>query len=298
MHPLSKVAFMSQKSLLFVHAHPDDETISTGATMAKYAAQGARVTLVTCTSGEAGEILVPELAHLASDITDQLGQRRQIELKNAMKKLNISDHRFLGAPGKYRDSGMMGTEANEHPQSFMKADLLSAASDLVQVIREVKPQILITYDEFGGYGHPDHIQAHRVAHYAKDLAQVASFKPELGAPHKIEKVYWTAIPKSHVEEGFAKIAKSADSKFFGVESIDELPFLQPDEIVTTLIDATDYLDLKMEALKEHKTQVDLAGEFFQLAQAAGPTAFGYEFYRLIEPPIDEFTGIIERDFYE
>ncbi len=289
---------MSQKSLLFVHAHPDDETISTGATMAKYVAQGARVTLVTCTSGEAGEILVSELAHLASDMTDQLGEHRQVELKNAMKKLNVSDHRFLGAPGKYRDSGMIGTEANQHPKSFMNADLLEAATDLVQVIREVKPQILITYDEFGGYGHPDHIQAHRVAHYAKDLAQVVSFKPELGEPHKIEKVYWTAIPKSHVEKGFAEVAKSADSKFFGVESIEELPFLQSDEIVTTLIDATEFLDLKMQALKEHKTQVDLTGEFFQLAQSAGPEAFGFEFYRLVEPPVDNLAGIIERDFYE
>jgi N-acetyl-1-D-myo-inositol-2-amino-2-deoxy-alpha-D-glucopyranoside deacetylase len=289
---------MSQKSLLFVHAHPDDETISTGATMAKYVAQGARVTLVTCTSGEAGEILVSELAHLASDMTDQLGEHRQVELKNAMKKLNVSDHRFLGAPGKYRDSGMIGTEANQHPKSFMNADLLEAATDLVQVIREVKPQILITYDEFGGYGHPDHIQAHRVAHYAKDLAQVASFKPELGEPHKIEKVYWTAIPKSHVEKGFTEVAKSADSKFFGVESIEELPFLQSDEIVTTLIDATEFLDLKMQALKEHKTQVDLTGEFFQLAQSAGPEAFGFEFYRLVEPPVDNLAGIIERDFYE
>jgi N-acetyl-1-D-myo-inositol-2-amino-2-deoxy-alpha-D-glucopyranoside deacetylase len=231
-------------------------------------------------------------------MTDQLGEHRQVELKNAMKKLNVSDHRFLGAPGKYRDSGMIGTEANQHSKSFMNADLLEAATDLVQVIREVKPQILITYDEFGGYGHPDHIQAHRVAHYAKDLAQVASFKPELGEPHKIEKVYWTAIPKSHVEKGFAEVAKSADSKFFGVESIEELPFLQPDEIVTTLIDATEFLDLKMQALKEHKTQVDLTGEFFQLAQSAGPEAFGFEFYRLVEPPVDNLAGIIERDFYE
>ena len=289
---------MSQKSLLFVHAHPDDETLSTGATMAKYAAAGARVTLVTCTSGEEGEVLVTELAHLASDQTDKLGEHRQVELANAMQKLNIIDHRFLGFAGKYRDSGMADTAADSHPNSFMKADLLLAASGLVQIIREIKPQVLITYDEFGGYGHPDHIQAHRVSHYAKDLAQVASFKPELGAAHKIEKIYWTAMAKSHVEKGFAEVAKSSDSKFFGVESVDELPFLQPDEIISTLIDGTDFVEQKMQALKEHKTQVDLAGDFFKLAQAAGPTAFGYEFYRRVVPPLAQLNGIIENDFYE
>jgi N-acetyl-1-D-myo-inositol-2-amino-2-deoxy-alpha-D-glucopyranoside deacetylase len=298
LHPLSKVTYMSQKSLLFVHAHPDDETISTGATMAKYVSEGARVTLVTCTSGEEGEVLVPELSHLASNQTDKLGEHRQAELKNAMGQLNVTDHRFLGFAGKYRDSGMAGTPANSHPQSFMNADLLSAASDLVQVIREVKPQVLVTYDEFGGYGHPDHIQAHRIAHYAKDLAQVASFKPELGDAFKIEKIYWTAIPKSHVEKGFAQVAQSSDSKFFGVESVDELPFLQPDNVVSTLIDGTNFIEQKMNALKEHKTQVDIAGDFFQLAQAAGPTAFGFEFYRRVEPELTQLNGIIEHDFYE
>jgi len=289
---------MSQKSLLFVHAHPDDETISTGATMAKYVALGYRVTLVTCTSGEEGEILVSELAELASDKLDKLGEHRQLELKNAMEKLKVTDHRFLGFAGKYRDSGMVGTSANEHPQSFMKADLLAAASDLVAVIREVKPEILITYDDFGGYGHPDHIQANRISHYAKDLAKVASFKPELGEAHEISKLYWTAIPYSHVEKGFAKVAQSEGSKFFGVESAAELPFLQSDEIVTTLIDGTEFLNQKLAALREHKTQVDLAGEFFQLAQAAGPEAFGFEFYRLIEPGVKNLAGIIEKDFYE
>lgn len=287
---------MSQKSLLFVHAHPDDETISTGATMAKYVARGHRVTLVTCTSGEEGEILVAELADLASDKRDKLGEHRQLELKNAMAKLKVTDYRFLGFAGKYRDSGMAETASNTHPQSFINADLLQAASDLVAVIREVKPDILITYDEFGGYGHPDHIQAHRVSHYAKDLAKVASFKPELGEAHEISKLYWTAIPFSHVEKGFAKVAESKSSKFFGVESAIELPFLQKDEIVTTLIDGTEFLEQKLAALREHKTQVDPTSDFFQLAQAVGPEALGFEFYRLVEPAIKNFSGIIEQDF--
>lgn len=289
---------MTHLSLLFVHAHPDDETISTGATMAKYLAQGARVTLVTCTSGEEGEILVPDLAHLASDKADKLGEHRQSELAAAMKELNVTDHRFLGEPGKYRDSGMIGTPANSHPKSFMKADLLTAATDLVSVIREVKPDVLITYDEFGGYGHPDHIQAHRVAHYAKDLAQVESFKPELGKAHKIAKTYWTAIPLSLAKKGFAQIAQSEDSKFFGVESLDEINFLQPDHIITTKIDAREFLPQKLSALKQHKTQVDLNGEFFQLMTSLGPEAFGVEYFRRVDPPVENLAGIIESSFDE
>ena len=180
--------------LLLVHAHPDDETIGSGATMAKYVAQGAQVTLVTCTLGEEGEILVSDLAHLASDKTDGLGSHRFIELGNAMAELSVSDWRLLGGAGKYRDSGMIGTPPNERLDNFWRSDLLEAAKHLVEIIREVKPQVLVTYDDFGGYGHPDHIQAHRVAHYARELAAAKSFAPELGEPWLIEKHYAKRVP--------------------------------------------------------------------------------------------------------
>ncbi len=171
---------MSSHRLLLVHAHPDDETIGTGITMAKYINAGAKVTLVTCTSGEEGEVLVPELAHLASNKEDKLGPHRQIELANAMKALGVTDHRFLGGAGKFRDSGMIGTPPNERKDSFWQTDLQVSADELVKIIRETKPQVVITYDDFGGYGHPDHINAHRITHYASDLAKVSSYKPELG----------------------------------------------------------------------------------------------------------------------
>ena len=146
--------------ILLVHAHPDDETINNGATMAMYAARGAQVTLVTCTRGEEGEVLVPELSHLAAAQTDGLGAHREIELANAMKALGINDFRFLGAPEKkFRDSGMIGTPPNERPDNFWNADFKEASNYLMAVIDEVKPHVLITYDEIGGYGHPDHIQA-------------------------------------------------------------------------------------------------------------------------------------------
>lgn len=153
----------AERRLLLVHAHPDDESIGTGATMARYAAEGARVTLVTCTLGELGEIIPPPLAHLAADKEDRLGEYRIGELNAACAALGITDHRFLGGRGRWRDSGMMGTQANDDPRCFWRADVAEAARALLGVIREVRPQVLVTYDANGFYGHPDHIQAHRVA---------------------------------------------------------------------------------------------------------------------------------------
>jgi N-acetyl-1-D-myo-inositol-2-amino-2-deoxy-alpha-D-glucopyranoside deacetylase len=153
----------SGRRLLLVHAHPDDESIGTGATMARYAARGARVTLVTCTLGELGEIIPPALAHLAEGDGSRLGEYRIGELAAACAELGVTDHRFLGGPGRWRDSGMMGTAANEDPRCFWRADADQAAQALLDVIGEVRPQVLVTYDANGFYGHPDHIQAHRVA---------------------------------------------------------------------------------------------------------------------------------------
>jgi N-acetyl-1-D-myo-inositol-2-amino-2-deoxy-alpha-D-glucopyranoside deacetylase len=160
----------SARRLLLVHAHPDDESIYTGATMARYAAEGAQVTLVTCTLGELGEIIPPSLAYLAAEKEDRLGEYRIGELAAACAELGVTDHRFLGGPGRWRDSGMMGTEGNDDPRSFWRADVDQAAQALLDVIAEVRPQVLLTYDADGAYGHPDHIQAHRVAWRACELA--------------------------------------------------------------------------------------------------------------------------------
>ena len=175
------------RRLLLVHAHPDDESISAGATIAKYAAEGARVTLVTCTLGELGEIIPPSLAHLAADADDRLGDYRIGELDAACAALGVTDHRFLGGPGRWRDSGMMGTAGNEDPRCFWRADLDEAAGALLEVIAETAPQVLVSYDANGAYGHPDHIQAHRVARRAFALGQ------QMGGPAKF---YATASPDS------------------------------------------------------------------------------------------------------
>jgi N-acetyl-1-D-myo-inositol-2-amino-2-deoxy-alpha-D-glucopyranoside deacetylase len=147
------------RRLLLVHAHPDDETIWTGGTIAKYAAEGVAVTLVTCTLGEEGEVIPPELAHLAGDA---LGRHRIGELTAACAELGIREQLFLGGAGRWRDSGMMGTPQNDRPDCFWRADVEQATAALVEVLRRVRPDVVITYDENGGYGHPDHIQAHRV----------------------------------------------------------------------------------------------------------------------------------------
>jgi N-acetyl-1-D-myo-inositol-2-amino-2-deoxy-alpha-D-glucopyranoside deacetylase len=266
--------------LLLVHAHPDDETINNGATMAKYAAGGAGVTLVTCTRGEEGEVLVPGLVHLASSDQDQLGTHREGELALAMKELGISDFRFLGAPlVKFRDSGMMGTEPNNNPDVFWQADIEIASQYLVEVIEEVKPHILITYDEFGGYGHPDHIQAHRIAMRASEIAN-----------WQIQKIYWNTMPKSVLAQGIAKM-KEIGSDFFGAETVDDLPFAKDDSLVTTLVDGSKFVDSKIAAMKAHETQITLDGPFFALSNNLGLQIWGDEYYTLVKgeksEPFDE-----------
>lgn len=256
--------------MLLVHAHPDDETIGNGATMAMYAELGVDVTLVTCTRGEEGEVLVPGLSHLASSETDQLGDHRVTELSAAMKELGITDYRFLGAEKvKYRDSGMMGTEPNNRPDVFWQADVDTAAKLLVDVIHEVRPHVLITYDEIGGYGHPDHIQAHRVAMRAAELAD----------KWKVPKIYWNAMPKSVIARGIEEM-KKIGSNFFGAESADDIPFAKDDSLVTAVIDGSEYVDRKMAAMKAHETQISVDGPFFALSNNLGNQIWGQEFYSL------------------
>ncbi len=269
------------RRLLFVHAHPDDETIGNGATMARYVAEGVQVTLVTCTLGEYGEVLVPELEQLAADQGDQLGGYRIGELVAACAELRVTDVRFLGGPGRWSDSGMMGTPPNDGPRAFWRADLDEAARDLVAVVREVRPQVLVTYDENGGYGHPDHIQAHRVTVAAFDVAGDPMFEPGLGEPWQPTKLYWSAVPRSVLQAGIDLLRDAGDtSGFFGVEKAEDLPFGVPDDEVTTAVDAGDHLDAKVAAMRAHKTQIAVDGPFFALSNNIGQRAFGIEHYTL------------------
>ncbi len=272
---------MTSRRVLFVHAHPDDETINNGATMARYVAEGAAVTLLTCTLGEEGEILVPELAQLAADQADQLGGYRIGELRGAMAALGVTDFRFLGGAGRYRDSGMMGTPANEHPRAFWQADLDQAASHAVSVIRELRPQVLVTYDENGGYGHPDHIQAHRVAMRAADLAADPGHRPDLGPAWTVAKVYWNAMPRTRLQQGIDAMAAAGDTFFDGVTSADDLPFAVPDDVVTTEVDGGAFAQHKDAAMRAHPTQILVDGPFFALSNNLGLELAAVEHYRLV-----------------
>jgi N-acetyl-1-D-myo-inositol-2-amino-2-deoxy-alpha-D-glucopyranoside deacetylase len=276
------------RRLLLVHAHPDDETIATGATMAKYVAEGAGVTLITCTGGELGEVLVPELAHLAADQEDKLGEHRRGELADAMRALGVTDHRFLGGFGRYRDSGMVWHEDGHAvigddvaDNAFWNADLAEAATLLVEVIREVRPQVLVTYDQFGMYGHPDHIQAHRVATYAADLAAVPSYRTDLGEPWEIAKIYWSAMSESRWRRSLRALREAGDTTSFeGMDPDGPLPMSTPDEDLAAEIDASEYADQKVAALQAHRTQIEVDGPFFALSNHIGNQVWGIESYRI------------------
>ena len=268
---------VSRHGLLLVHAHPDDESIGTGLTMAKYAAAGVAVTLVTCTLGELGEIIPPVLAYLADGPHNRLGDYRRGELAAACAALGVSDHRFLGGPGRWRDSGMAGLPANDVPGCFWQADVNEAAAELAAIIREVRPRVLVTYDQNGFYGHPDHIQAHRVARRAVTLAADPTASAP-GEPWQVAKFYVTAMPRS--------VAAAAGGRFW-----------VPDEQVTTQIDGSAYLAAKIAAMRAHATQIAVDGEFFALADGAWQRIGDREFYTLLDgaashsPEYDLFEGL-------
>jgi N-acetyl-1-D-myo-inositol-2-amino-2-deoxy-alpha-D-glucopyranoside deacetylase len=263
----------SARRIMFVHAHPDDETVGTGATMAHYAADGAHVSLVTCTLGEEGEIHVPALSQLAAAEADQLGGWRINELDLACEALGVTDHRFLGGAGHYRDSGMMGLKENEHPRCFWQADVDDAAKLLLAVFEEVRPQVLVTYDANGFYGHPDHIQAHRVAMRAAEMATDSGFGPK--------KIYWTTASRSSIERGFEAFRNSADNPFGDAKSIDDIPFGTPDEEITTRIDGRAQNVRKSAAIDAHATQIPTDSWLRTVTGSQGEDFLGIEFYILV-----------------
>lgn len=264
--------------MLFVHAHPDDETINNGATMARYAADGVQVALVTCTRGEQGEVIPPRLVQLAATgrlnaanavgkdgadntFADLLGDHRVGELATAMAALGVHDHRFLGDPhtpgrraaqaladgGKiYRDSGMaydatgaVVPSLTPPPGAFALADVEVAAGLLAEVIRELRPQVVVTYGPDGGYGHPDHVRTHQVTMRAIELVNVP-------------KVYWTVNPTQADQAGAA-------------------------------VDARTFTAAKIAALQAHETQLTVAadGRSFALSNGVAQPLTGLECYRLV-----------------
>jgi N-acetyl-1-D-myo-inositol-2-amino-2-deoxy-alpha-D-glucopyranoside deacetylase len=229
--------------LLLVHAHPDDESLWTGGTIARYAAAGVHVSLVTCTLGEEGEIIPAGLAGLAADQADQLGGYRVGELRAACAALGVNEHRYLGGIGRWRDSGMVGTDANKHPRAFVAGSRDEQTAALAELLTELKPQVVVTYGPDGGYGHPDHIRAHEIT------AAACAADPD------VDRVFYAVPSRAAVGHGVQGL-RSLTGLPFRLPSPGELPGVDED-VITTRVRVADQEPAKLRALLAHATQVSV-----------------------------------------
>jgi len=285
-HPAAQ-GFPRQARLLFIHAHPDDETLATGITMAAYAAQGHDVHLLTCTLGEEGEVIPPELAHCGSDRDDSLGYTRREELRAAMAVLGVQ-HAVLGedpargVASRYRDSGMVGTSGAEHPDAFACADLDEAAAMVVAHIRALRPDVVVTYDKQGGYSHPDHVQAHRVTMSALSAlsalaARTASAELDAMA---VPVAYCIVTPRSWASQDrlwLKENVSSTDSTCVVLQQDDPYPpSVVRDEVVTHVVDEPTLVETQSRALAQNKTQVVVYDGYYTLSNHVAARLSGRE----------------------
>jgi N-acetyl-1-D-myo-inositol-2-amino-2-deoxy-alpha-D-glucopyranoside deacetylase len=269
------VTDLTDRRLMTVHAHPDDESLGTGGTMARVVATGGRVVLVTCTRGELGEIVVPELDTPANH--RRLGEIRMGELEDAMGELGVTEWENLG----YRDSGMMGTAGNADPRSFWQADLDEAIRRLVFLVRRDRPHVMTTYNEHGGYGHPDHIRTHQVAVGAFERAGDAGWYPdqlegegglEPWAPAKLYEQVIPASVRAGMTEALARVGRqswwappeNATPEELAAWEEQSSLLLVPDDHVTTWVDVGAHLEQKWRALERHVTQISADNPIFVL----------------------------------
>ncbi len=273
------------RAVLAVHAHPDDESITMGGTLARCAAAGARVTLVTATLGEEGEVIGAELQGLTSEHADQLGGYRYTELRSACAALGIFDYRLLGGIGAFRDSGMVGAPSAAHPRAFARAgtggpDHERAVRALIAVIDEVRPDVLLTYDADGGYGHPDHIATHDVA-----LAAAAGRVPRVFAAVRTADAADVALGALVVPAGYHPGSPA------------DLGYLADQAEIAVAVDVRDFAGPRRSALAAHATQVQLIDGGFALSNRIAQPLDGVERFKLllgVAPPVgadDIFAGL-------
>ena len=238
--------------LLFVHAHPDDESLSNGATIAHYTGRGAQVSVVTCTLGEEGEVIGDRWAKLGVDHADQLGGYRIGELTAALHALGVSGPVYLGGAGCWRDSGMVGT-AKRRYQRFIDADEREAVGALVAIIREQRPHVVVTYDPNGGYGHPDHVQTHTVTSAAVAAAGTSDYP---GKPWIVPKFYWSVVAVSAFMAGWHTLNRDDLLPGWAIPPAEEFGFGYADSDINAVLEAgPDAHAAKTAALGAHATQV-------------------------------------------
>ena len=285
---------MSSRRLVLVHAHPDDEALGTGGTIARYSAEGAHVCLITCTNGELGEVAdVPDLGSV-EEVRERLGDVRAAELEEACRRLGTVDLRMLG----FHDSGMAGTAANEDPNVFFNRDIDEPVRKIVPILREVRPQVLVTYNEFGFYGHPDHIRAHEAALRAAEAAGDPAYAPGAGAPHEVEKIYYTAVPKSLLRtarEMAKEVGWDDADDAFTEEEIERIA--TDDEFITTAVDVSSFIDRKFSALEAHRTQLGTTQWVLGMPAEYRALGFGTEHYVLARSTVRRSEGT-EQDLFE
>ncbi len=248
-------------TIVSFHAHPDDESIATGGTLARAAADGHRVVLVFGTRGECGEVADGFLAD-----GEQLGERRAQEVAASAEALGAARVEFLG----YRDSGMIDEPTNDEPDCFWQADLDEASERLAVILRDEAADVLTVYDSHGGYGHPDHIQVHRVGHRAAELAEV---------PH----VYESTMNRDHLRRVMA-VAAAENPEFEGPDLDDEAEFGSPESVITTTVDVTGWLDAKRASMAAHASQIPEDSFFLAMPDDAFAMAFGNEWFIRTSPP--------------
>ena len=274
-----------------VHAHPDDESISTGGILAKYVDQGAQTVLVYCTGGEAGDIQDPDFIPPKPGMS--MPEIRRYELEKAVQVLKISSVYHLG----YRDSGMQGTPENQHPESLAQADIEEATKRLVEIVRKTRPQVLITYNERGTYGHPDHIMASRITLRAFDSAGDPDFDcPAEPEPWQPSKLYYTAISRARLRI-MAQLARERGEQ----PTFDPDRMGTPDEKIAAIIDVKQYLNQKFEALLCHKSQISPRNFFRRVPDELKEDAFGYEYFEGVkgfssneQKETDLFEGLVKK----
>lgn len=248
-------------TIVSFHAHPDDESIATGGTLARAASEGHRVVLVFGTRGECGEVAEGFLVD-----GEALGDRRSQEVERSAEALGAARVEFLG----YRDSGMMDEPTNEDPDCFWQADVEEAASRLAQILSEESADVLTVYDDHGGYGHPDHIQVHRVGHRAAEMA---------GTPH----VYESTMNRDHLRR-VMEAAAADNPEFEGPDLDDEAEFGSPESIITTTVDVTRWLAQKRASMAAHASQIPDDSFFLAMPEEAFAMAFGNEWFIRTSPP--------------